>query len=75
MEIDDALNQFHEQTIKIQTGQEGWLLNDVLDELLWLCELVMTSMPVSKPGSMTRSVTRVCGLSVVAYFFVSESER
>ena len=41
MEIDDALNQFHEQTIKIQTGQEGLLLNDILDELFWLCELVM----------------------------------
>ena len=47
MEIDDALNQFHEQTIKIQTGQEGWLFNDVLDELLWLCELVMDVIELS----------------------------
>ena len=42
---------------------------------VWLCELVMTSIPLSRSGAITRSVRRVCGLSVAAYFRVSESDR
>src|ERR1019366_6425421 len=35
----------------------------------------MTSIPVRRSGAITRSVMRVCGLSVAAYFLDSESER